>query len=51
MGGLESGALVCAPEPLFDYYGSRVPAYWQIVDEVGSAGSVANAEAYPCHTV
>jgi hypothetical protein len=46
MAGLESGALVCAPEPGYDFYGSRIPAYWQVEDELGSAGSVANAEGY-----
>jgi hypothetical protein len=46
MAALESGACVCAAEPGYDFYGSRVPAYWQVADELGSAGSVANAEGY-----
>jgi hypothetical protein len=43
---LESGECVCAPEPVRDFYGTIVPAYWMVEDAPGSQGSVANAEAY-----
>jgi hypothetical protein len=31
---------------LHDHYGSQVPAYWMVEDEVGSMGSVAHAAAW-----
>jgi hypothetical protein len=40
------GACVAAPEPVTGYWGVEMPAYWQLIDEPGSPGSVANAEAY-----
>jgi hypothetical protein len=43
---LAAGALVLAPEARRDYWGTTVPAYTDVLDEVGSSGSVANAEAY-----
>lgn len=43
---LAAGALVLPPEPHHDYYGNRVPSHIDVRDEVGSPGSVANAEAY-----
>jgi hypothetical protein len=43
---LAAGALVLGPNPRRDYWGSGIPAYDQVTDEVGAIGSVANAEAY-----
>lgn len=43
---LAAGALVLSPHRTRDYWGSNIPAYTDVVDEVGSSGSVANAEAY-----
>jgi hypothetical protein len=43
---LAAGALVLGPNQTRDYWGSNIPAYTDVVDEVGSSGSVANAEAY-----
>jgi hypothetical protein len=31
------------------YWGSRIPAAHEVRDEVGSTGSIANAEHYPEH--
>jgi hypothetical protein len=46
LAGLTAGALIAAPEPMPDAYGSTVPAWHQLVDEVDSMGAVANAEAW-----
>lgn len=43
---LEAGAAVLPPERENDYWGGTVPSYTDVADEVGSTGSVANAEAY-----
>lgn len=43
---LTAGALVLPLHRHTDYWGNTVPAYTDVLDEVGSAGSVANAEAY-----
>jgi hypothetical protein len=43
---LAAGALVLSPERTRDYWGTAIPAYTDVLDEVGSSGSVANAEAY-----
>ncbi len=43
---LAAGALVLSPQRTRDYWGTPIPAYTDLVDEVGSSGSVANAEAY-----
>jgi hypothetical protein len=46
MEALEVGACVLPAEAHRDAYGSRVPSYLDLQDEVGSTGSVANAEGY-----
>lgn len=46
MDALRDGACVLPPESQLDYYGNRVPSYVMVADEVGSPGSVANAEAF-----
>jgi len=46
MAALQDGAAVLSPVRHQDYYGNQVPSYPDVVDQVGSAGSVANAEAY-----
>lgn len=43
---LAEGALVLGPIRTRDYWGSNIPAYTDVLDEVGSSGSIANAEAY-----
>lgn len=43
---LAAGALVLPASRHRDYWGSTVPAYTDLLDEVGSSGSVANAEFY-----
>jgi hypothetical protein len=48
MEALEVGACVLPAEAHRDAYGSRVPSYLDLQDEVGSTGSVANAEGYLC---
>ena len=42
---LQAGAVVLPPHRVKDYYGVTVPSYRDVEDEVGSPGSVANAEA------
>ena len=46
MAALQSGAAVLPEDRYEDYYGTVVPSYTDVKDEVGSTGSVANAEAY-----
>lgn len=46
MDALRDGALVLPPQRENDYWGNTVPSYTDVSDEVGSPGSVANAEAY-----
>lgn len=46
MNALRSGALVLPPERHKDYYGNVVPSYEDVDNEIGSPGSVANAEEY-----
>lgn len=46
MAALRDGAAVLPPESHHDYYGNTVPSYLDVADEIGSPGSVANAEAY-----
>ena len=46
MAALTDGALVLPPYQETDFYGNTVPSYRDVEDEVGSPGSVANAEAY-----
>jgi hypothetical protein len=46
MAALTDGACVLPDTPQTDYYGGMVPSYDFVKDEVGSPGSVANAEAY-----
>jgi hypothetical protein len=46
MAALTDGACVLPDEVHSDYWGSSVPSYKVVKDEVGSPGSVANAEAY-----
>ncbi len=43
---LRDGAVVLPPHQVKDFYGVTVPSYRDVEDEVGSPGSVANAEAY-----
>jgi len=43
---LSDGALVLPSDRLKDYWGNTVPSYLDVKNEVGSPGSVANAEAY-----
>jgi hypothetical protein len=38
-------------DPQTDFYGTPVPAYWMLVDEPGTQGSVANAEAWHCDSL
>lgn len=44
MDALRDGALVLPPYRLKDFYGSTVPSCFDVADELGSPGSVANAE-------
>ena len=46
MEALRAGACVLPPDVQQDFYGTPVPSYLIVSDEVGSPGSVANAEAY-----
>jgi hypothetical protein len=46
MAALTDGALVLPSSAHRDYYGNTVPSYLNVQDEIGSPGSVANAEAY-----
>ncbi|MGH3635578.1 MAG: hypothetical protein ACRDTS_16135 [Mycobacterium sp.] len=46
LGAMTAGVCVAPPELQFDFYGNPVPAYYMLVDEPGSQGSVANAEAF-----
>jgi hypothetical protein len=41
---LRDGKVVLPPKRHIDYYGTTVPSYLDVEDEVGSPGSVANAE-------
>lgn len=43
---LAAGACVLPGVRHRDYWGNTIPAYTDVYDEVGSPGSVANAEAY-----
>jgi hypothetical protein len=43
---LKDGAAVLPPVRHHDFYGSTVPSYLDVDDEVGSPGSVANAERW-----
>ena len=45
MAALQDGAVVLPPHRVKDFYGVTVPSYRDVEDEVGSPGSVANAEA------
>lgn len=45
MEGMREGLLVLSQGERWDYWGNHVPSFWQVRDEVGSPGSVANAEA------
>jgi hypothetical protein len=45
MDALRNGHAVLPAERNRDYYGSTVPSYLDVRDEVDSPGSVANAEA------
>jgi hypothetical protein len=46
MDSLRAGATVLPPEREKDYWGTPIPSHTDVADEVGSPGSVANAEAY-----
>jgi len=43
---LGEGALVLPLTAHRDYWGGRIPAVQEVLDEVGSTGSLANAEFY-----
>ena len=43
---LRDGSVVLPPMRYSDFYGSTVPSYYDVEDEPGSPGSVANAENY-----
>jgi hypothetical protein len=46
MDALAEGSAVVPAQQHKSYYGAPIPSYEDIDDEVGSTGSVANAEAY-----
>lgn len=46
MAALDAGAAVLPPDRHRDYWGNTVPSYLDVQDEVGSPGSVANAESH-----
>jgi len=41
MRAVESGECVLGPHPAYDYWGSRIPAYWEVQE--GTKGSVTYA--------
>lgn len=46
MDALAEGSAVVPPYQATSFYGAPIPGYEDIEDEVGSTGSVANAEHY-----